>query len=382
MDHNINTMDYTFSFNGRYQINPSQWEFTQFDFKLLNRGKKIILNTTINHPFFTNRPLDPAKILFDDEIELSNSQLELIDKFLPVLVRLSMYDGSKDYISEKFCEIFNFLKKKDKDRVFTIDEYNYLKHKCDYEIRSLKEVNKDIINKLKEDNKNLEINNNKLEENNKNLEINNNKLKENNKNLEINNNKLEEDNKNLEINNNKLEENNKKNMIEHNKINNAYIKQLSEHDKKTKILLDKINRINNNILEKTLENNKLKLQLEDITDLYKLSLSLLKENNNDNLIINNDKLEENTKIIMIEHNKIYANLQAEHDKIYANLQTEHDKKTKILLDKINRINNNIQEKTLENNKLKLQLEDITDLYKLLLLIVLQFLIITIQLLFL
>jgi hypothetical protein len=50
-----------------------------------------------------------------------------------------------------------------------------------------------------------------------------------------------------------------------------------ESEKKTRLLQDKIDRINNSILEKTIENNKLKIQLEDITDLYELLLIKIDE---------------------------------------------------------------------------------------------------------
>ena len=60
----------------------------------------------------------------------------------------------------------------------------------------------------------------------------------------------------------------------------ANIKSYNKNDSDNKIkeLLDKNNRIMNNILEKTIENNKLNLQLQDITELYKLLLTKETEN--------------------------------------------------------------------------------------------------------
>ena len=195
------TMEHTISFIARhhaYQCNCyCSW---YYNIKLLMNGKKIIVNGTIintdlygRNPPYENKINE--KILYNDNIQLSKSQIDLLK-----LIYKSNSNGDFKMICtltvvepelKEFCEIIDDMKKNKDKYVFTredIDGYNKI-------ILN----NKLILNKLK-----------------------------------------------------------------------------IETDKKNKILIDKINRIKHNILEKTIENNKLKLQLEDITEIYNLLLYKLK----------------------------------------------------------------------------------------------------------
>jgi hypothetical protein len=178
----------------------------QYDIKLLNRGKKIIVNILSSKNGFTDNKLE--KILFDDKIELIETQIDLLKIFYKSFPKISLccynYCNNITDPIDNFCKIVKKLKH-DKNTIFTIDELNsiddvYTQNKYEKEIKLLKEdINKyqEIIN--------------------------------------------------------------------------------DESEKKTRLLQDKIDRINNSILEKTIENNKLKIQLEDITDLYELLLIKIDE---------------------------------------------------------------------------------------------------------
>ena len=188
-------MEHTINYNVRYyHLICCFFVSFQYDIKLLMNGKKIIVNgiTIYTTTDGRSQPIKSKineKILYNDDIQLSKSQIDLLKLFYNPG---SYCDFGPDADGLKqFCEIIDDMKKDKNKDVFTredIDGYNKI-------ILN----NKLILNKLK-----------------------------------------------------------------------------IETDKKNKILIDKINRIKHNILEKTIENNKLKLQLEDITEIYNLLLYKLK----------------------------------------------------------------------------------------------------------
>ena len=239
-------MEDTISFIVRYERNSCFPYITyffswQYDVKLLNKGKKIIVNLIKKSyvDYYRNRQSSNKDeiteiILYDDDIQLSKSQIDLLKIFYkPNCNCIFKPDDALNY----FCEIIDDMKKNN-ELVFTRDEINTLNNNHSDEINTLNNNHSDEINKL------------------------NNNYKEKVYRCKINHEK--------EI--NKL----KKYNYDYNKLVLDYKlilkKLLIETDNKTKTLINKINQINNNILEKTIENNKLKLQLEDITELYNLSL--------------------------------------------------------------------------------------------------------------
>ena len=128
------------------------------------------------------------------------------------------------------------------------------------------------FNELKEEITTLNITNCELKEENYNLETTISELKEEIITLESSINELNEENASLENTISELREDNYNFETTISELRDE-INSIEDN----KILLEKINRINNNIIEKTLENNKLKLQLEDITDLYTLALTKIEK---------------------------------------------------------------------------------------------------------
>jgi hypothetical protein len=234
-------MEDTISFIVRYERNSCFPYITYFfswryDVKILNKGTKIIVNLikqssvdyrrnkqiSNNYEITSNKDDITEKILYDDDIELSKSQINLLKIFYKpncndiyqIFVDCN-HNFKPDDALKYFCEIIDDMKKNNKLNNH-IEEINELKNNYKEKVYKLKINHEEEINKIKK--YNYEYN------------------------------KIILDNKLL--------------------LNKLKI----ETDKKTKTLIDKINQIKNNIMEKTIENNKLKLQLEDITELYNLSL--------------------------------------------------------------------------------------------------------------
>ena len=304
-------MEDTISFIVRYERNSCFPYITyffswQYDVKLLNKGKKIIVNLIKKSyvDYYRNRQSSNKDeiteiILYDDDIQLSKSQIDLLKIFykpncngiFQIFVDCTHIFKPDDALNY-FCEIIDDMKKNN-ELVFTRDEINTLNNNHNEEINTLNNNHSNEINTLN-NNHNEEINtlnNNHNEEintlnNNHSDEINTLKNNYSDEINTLNNNHSDEINK---LNNNYKEKvyrckiNHEKEINKLKKYNYDYNKLildyklilkklLIETDNKTKTLINKINQIKNNILEKTIENNKLKLQLEDITELYNLSL--------------------------------------------------------------------------------------------------------------
>ena len=225
-------MEDTISFIVRYERNSCFPYITYFlswryDVKILNKGTKIIVNLIKQSSvdYRRNKQISniTEKILYDDDIELSKSQINLLKIFykpncngiFQIFVDCN-HNFKPDYALKYFCEIIDDMKKNNKLNNNHIEEINELKNNYKEKVYKLKINHEEEINKLKK--YNYEYN------------------------------KIILDNKLL--------------------LNKLKI----ETDKKNKTFIDKINQIKNNIMEQTIENNKLKLQLEDITELYNLSL--------------------------------------------------------------------------------------------------------------
>jgi hypothetical protein len=258
-------MENTISFIVRYERNSCLPYITyffswQYDVKLLNKGKKIIVNLIKKSSVdcsrngqkssvdcsrnrqTSNKDEVTEKILYDDDIELSKSQIDLLKIFykpncngiFQIFVDCN-HNFKPDDVLKYFCEIIDKMKKS-KDVVFTREEINMLNNNHVEEINMLNNNHVEEIYKLK------------------------NNYKEKVYKFKINH---EEEIYKL-----------KKYNYDYNKIILNYKLLLNklkiEIDKKNKILIDKLNQIKNNILEKIIEDNKLKL--EDITELYNLLL--------------------------------------------------------------------------------------------------------------
>jgi len=339
---------------------------TEYNIKLLNNGKKIIVNILFTFDDYyssyqSNRKVNKTeKILYDDDIQLSKSQIELLKNIYKPYYNIKfqceniryIYTGihnilKPDDILNDFCEIINFLKK-NKDAVFTRDEFNSLEKNARKEL-------KETENKLKETENKLKDSDNKLKETE-------NKLKETVDKFLL----LQNTHNDLIINNNNI----KNNYINDIKITINKFKSESailndDFNKKTTELLNKNSRIQSNNLEITIENKKLSRQLEDITELYELLLTKqsdnkleetenkLKESNDkleeteNKLKESNDKLEE-TKNKLTEIHELY-NFVLYHTKETDNKLTESNDKLEETENKLKESNDKL-EKT--ENELK------------------------------
>jgi hypothetical protein len=272
---------------------------TEYNIKLLNNGKKIIVNISfsLGHYSQQNRQVNKTeKILYDDDIQLSKSQIELLKNIYKPYSNIDfpckniryIYTGfdnflNPDAILNDFCEIVNFLKK-NKDAVFTRDEFNSLEKNARKELKETENKLKDSDNKLKETENKLKESDNKLKETE-------NKLTETVNNFLL----LQNTHNDLIINNNNIKNNYINDIkITINKFKSEAAILNDDFNKKTTELLNKNSRIQSNNLEITIENKKLSRQLEDITELYELLLTKQ----------SNDKLEETENKLTKTENKL------------------------------------------------------------------------------
>jgi hypothetical protein len=304
---------------------------TEYNIKLLNNGKKIIVNILFTFDDYyssyqSNRKVNKTeKILYDDDIQLSKSQIELLKNIYKPYYNIKfqceniryIYTGihnilKPDDILNDFCEIINFLKK-NKDAVFTRDEFNSLEKNARKEL-------KETENKLKETENKLKDSDNKLKESDNKLKETENKLTETVDKFLL----LQNTHNDLIINNNNI----KNNYINDIKITINKFKSESailndDFNKKTTELLNKNSRIQSNNLEITIENKKLSRQLEDITELYELLLTKQSDNKleetENKLKESNDKLEKTEN----ELKESINNMQ-----FYESLLTKQSKKLK------------------------------------------------------
>jgi hypothetical protein len=289
---------------------------TEYNVKLLNNGKKIIVNISFSFDNYyssyqSNRQVNKTeKILYDDDIQLSKSQIELLKNIYKPYSNINIqcnnirciYTGIHNFLKPEdilndFCEIVNFLKK-NKDVVFTREEFNSLEENAQKELKETENKLKETENKLKETENKLKESDNKLKE----LD---NKLKESDDKFQL----LQITHNDLIINNNNLKNNyinDKKEIIK--KCKSEITRLNDDVNKKIKELQDKNSRIQSNNLEITIENKKLSRQLEDITELYELLLTKQSDNKleetEDKLKESNDKLKESENKLTESNNKL------------------------------------------------------------------------------
>ena len=302
----------------------SNFYTTEYNIKLLNNGKKIIVNISFSFDDYyssyqSNRKVNKTeKILYDDDIQLSKSQIELLKNIYKPYSNIDfpckniryIYTGfynflNPDAILNDFCEIVNFLKK-NKDAVFTRDEFNSLEKNARKELKETENKLKDSDNKLKESDNKLKETENKLTETVDKFLL------------------LQNTHNDLIINNNNI----KNNYINDIKITINKFKSESailndDFNKKTTELLNKNSRIQSNNLEITIENKKLSRQLEDITELYELLLTKQSDNKleetENKLKESNDKLEKTENELKESINNI---------QFYESLLTKQNEKLK------------------------------------------------------
>jgi hypothetical protein len=153
-------MEDTISFIVRYERNSCFPYITyffswQYDVKLLNKGKKIIVNLIKKSyvDYYRNRQSSNKDeiteiILYDDDIQLSKSQIDLLKIFYkPNCNCIFKPDDALNY----FCEIIDDMKKNN-ELVFTRDEINTLNNNHSDEINTLNNNHSDEINKLNNNN--------------------------------------------------------------------------------------------------------------------------------------------------------------------------------------------------------------------------------------
>jgi len=256
---------------------------TEYNIKLLNNGKKIIVNILFSCDGYNkqNRQVNKTeKILYDDDIQLSKSQIELLKNIYKPYSNIDfpckniryIYTGIHNFLNSgailnDFCEIVNFLKK-NKDAVFTRDEFNSLEKNARKELKETENKLKDSDNKLKETENKLKESDNKLKETE-------NKLTETVDKFLL----LQNTHNDLIINNNNIKNNYINDIkITINKFKSETAILNDDFNKKTTELLNKNSRIQSNNLEITIENKKLSRQLEDITELYELLLTKQSDN--------------------------------------------------------------------------------------------------------
>jgi hypothetical protein len=236
--------------------------------KILNLGEKISITTSTSRNNSYEQNMYPTEtIIYDDDKQLTKSQIILFDKIMELVSSVQIFNNysSDSNIKVAITEVIKCLK--DSNVLPYTKEEEFFKLQLEYEQKlntkmiEIEELNESytlIINSLKFDHE-KKIDKEKLKYEQNEIRL-----------MELN-----------SIQSKKIEE------LEHNIENlkdeifdsSILFEEMSEKYKKSnKKLLDKIDRINNNIVEKTLQNDKLQLQLQDITDLYNV---LIKKINKD-----------------------------------------------------------------------------------------------------